>query len=125
MQTITEKTSTDRARDERMLVPAADIFETPGEYTLKIEMPGVTRENLDVVIADDELEIRGTVKENPAGDKKLIYGEYNLYNYYRKFKVGSDIDRQKIGAILENGVLTLKLEKHEQVKPRKIDIQVK
>jgi HSP20 family protein len=84
----------------------------------------VTRDNLDIQIEDNELEIRGTVEEFKPGDKKLTYSEFTQYDYYRSFTVGNDIDRNKINATFENGVLTLVLQKLEAVKPRKITINV-
>jgi len=85
-------------------------------------VPGVTKENLRLDIDKDELTISGTFEEQDAGGEKLIdeciYGEYN-----RTFTLGDIIDREKIAAKLDNGVLTITLPKHEKVKPRKITIE--
>lgn len=112
------------SNDKRALVPLADIYETDDQYTLKLEMPGVVRDNLDVTIENNELEIRGGVGQYKSENKELKYSEFSNYDYYRKFNVGDDIDREKISASFENGVLTLVLQKHEAVKPRKISINV-
>lgn len=112
------------ANNEKVIVPLADIYETPDQYTLKLEMPGVTRENLDILIENNELEIRGKVDEFKPQNKELKYSEFTQNNYYRTFSVGNDIDRNKISATFENGVLTLVLQKHEAVKPRKIPVTV-
>lgn len=117
-------TTTATNRPERIMVPVGDIYESTNDYTLKLEMPGVGRDGLDITIHDDELEIKGTVEALEPEGKSRVHAEFNLYNYYRKFRVGTDIDRNKIQARLENGVLTLVLEKQEQVKPRRIEIQV-
>ncbi len=109
-------------KDKFVLVPSADIYENQNEYVIKADMPGVTRENLEVMIEKNELRIRGKVAtENPAD---LKYAEYRLHNYFRSFTVGDSIDREKIQASLENGVLTLTLPKSEAVKPRRIEIKV-
>lgn len=112
------------ARNERAMVPLTDIYETPDQYTLKLEMPGVTRENLDILIENNELEIKGTVNVFKPENKTLKYSEFAQYDYYRTFSVGNDIDRNKISATFENGVLTLVLQKHDAVKPKKIEITV-
>jgi len=112
------------ANNERVIVPLTDIYETPDQYTLKLEMPGVTRESLDILIENNELEIRGTVNGFKPENKELKYSEFTHNNYYRTFSVGNDIDRNKISATFENGVLTLVLQKHEAVKPRKIPVTV-
>jgi len=102
--------------------PAVDIYESPNEYMMKFEIPGVTRQDLAITLENNELEIRGTVDGSSLNDYRHIYSEYALDNYYRKFAVGDDIDADKVEAKLENGVLTLTLHKREERKPRKIEI---
>ena len=84
--------------------PITDIFETENDYVLKMEMPGVLKENLDITLEDDELEIIGKVKVNNDD--------------------GDTVNRDKINAGLENGILTLTLAKSEEVKPKKIEVNV-
>jgi len=111
-------------KDERVLVPLTDIYETADQYTLKLEMPGVTRDKLEITMENDEIEIRGEAETYKPEQMELKYSEFFQYDYYRRFTVNNDIDRQKISATFENGVLTLVLQKHESVKPRKIAINV-
>jgi len=106
------------------VTPAADIYEAGDEYVLKLEMPGVSRENLEITLDRDELEITGKANAETPADKMERYCEYRLCDFYRRFRVGEDIDRNSIKAALDNGVLTLTLHKSEQAKPRKIDITV-
>lgn len=112
------------SQERRVLVPLTDIYETPDHYMLKLEMPGVAREKLEITMENNELEIRGEVIKFDSKEKDLKYSEFSNYDYYRKFNVGDDIDRDKINAKLENGVLSLELQKHEAVKPKKIPINV-
>ncbi len=122
---LKEMVKTDNySKDEQVLVPLADIYETADQYTLKLEMPGVTREKLEIMMENDELEIRGEVASYKPENKELKYSEFSHYDYLRRFTVGNDIDRDKINATFENGVLTLVLQKHESVKPKKIAINV-
>lgn len=107
--------------EDRVYIPLTDIYETEDLYSLKIEMPGVKKENLDIVI--DEKELRITAKTDKTEDSdKIRYSEFSDRDFYRVFKIGYDIDRSRIDANLENGVLTLKLHKSEDVKPKKIAI---
>jgi len=110
--------------EERIIVPPIDIYETENDYVLKAEMPGISKDNLEVVLADSELEITGRVAESDLKDENLKYSEYKLYNYHRKFRVGDGIDESGITANLDNGILTLNLPKSEKVKPKKIEIKV-
>ena len=111
--------------EEYVLLPLTDIYETADQYMLKMEMPGVLKEKLNIVLENNELEIRGeTEKFNPE-NMELKYSEFSQYNYYRRYNVGNDIDRNRIKATFDNGVLTLELQKQEAVKPKKIAINVK
>ena len=110
------------AKDVRRIAPPVDIYETSGDVILVADMPGVTKEKLQLDIDKDELTIRGTFEEQDDVGEKLIdeciYGEYN-----RMFALADTIDKENITAKLDNGVLTMKLPKHEKVKPRKIAIE--
>lgn len=114
-----EKEST---KELRRIVPPVDIYETSSDVTLVADVPGLTKDKLHIDIEEDELTIKGALEEPESAGKKLIneciYGEY-----YRAFTLGDIIDRGKIAAKLDNGVLILTLPKVEKVKPRKIAIE--
>jgi len=116
------KTENNNYCEERVIVPVADIYETSDAYSLKMEMPGVKKENLEVTLNDNELEVSGKIEKDEANARNLKYSEYELFDYYRSFRVGNDVDRNSIKAELDNGILTLTLHKSEEVKPRKIQI---
>lgn len=102
-------------------IPLADIYETEEIYSVKLEMPGITKENLDIVVEDDELKITAESADAEFSEN-LKYAEFRSKNFSRTFRVGNDIDRNKIDAKLENGILTLSLHKSEAIKPKKISI---
>lgn len=123
---VTEKNSSKEVKsgEERVLSPAADIYETKDEYRLKLEMPGVEKDGITVTLDKNELTIEGKIKDSVPDNRELKYAEYSLYNYYRQFRVGEDINREKIEATLDNGILTVILHKAEEAKPRKIEVKV-
>ena len=106
---------------KKVYVPLTDIYETPDNYSLKMEVPGAAKENIDIVIEDQELRVTVKMAEEEE-DKSLKYAEFVSRDFYRAFKLGNDIDRNSIEAKLENGVLNISLNKTEQVKPKKIQI---
>ena len=120
---MTEKAKNEsHTTDDYVLVPLTDIYETTDNYTLKLEMPGVTRDRLDITLDKNELLIKANVEEFRPENKELKYSEFAQHDYYRAFTVGNDVDVNGINASFENGVLTLVLRKHEAVKPKKIAI---
>lgn len=106
----------------RYYVPYTDIYEHDDDLTLVMEMPGVEKENLDVSIEDDVLQIDGQIDFSKYAEMEPVYTEYNVGHYTRRFHLSNRIDQDKISATVVDGVLTLKLPKAEEAKPRKIKI---
>jgi len=102
--------------------PPVDIYETDDGLVLKADMPGVSKDGLDIKVEKDVLTIRGTVGRPPE-DADLLYGEYGIGDYYRAFTVSEDIDADKISAEISNGVLTMSLPKAEAARTRKIEVK--
>jgi len=113
-----------KSREERAnyLVPAVNIYETENEYVLTSELPGVNKETLNISLDNKTLIIEGKV-EDAYQNLNLEHEEYTVANYYRTFNVGDTVDKEKIEAVIKNGVLTLTLPKAPEIKPRKIEIK--
>lgn len=107
---------------QNSVLPSSDIYENPDEYILIANMPGVSRNDIQVKIVDDSLIIFGKINYNEVISREYILNENELGNYFRKFRISDTIDKTKISAKYDNGQLVVTLPKHEKVKPRKIDI---
>ncbi len=101
--------------------PVSSIWQDDGTVKLMIEMPGVSRDNVDVRVENDTLTIRGE-REIPE-DAQFVIRERRLAPYERTYTLDDSIDRENIEAHMEHGVLTLTLHLRDAVKPRKIEIQ--
>ena len=123
--TVAKKNSdTLAAKTKQALVPPVDIYEDGEAVTLYADLPGISKEDLDLQIEKDNLQIYAKVKNPPLEHTQQHYTEFPLRDYYRAFTIGDEIDKDKISASMNNGVLKLVLPKSERVKPKKIDIQV-
>ena len=111
----------DRQATEQFIAPAATVLENADGYTLEVEMPGVSKENLEMWVENNELTILGR-RSMPAVEGTLIHRESRSENFRRSFELDPSIDADKISAKIEQGVVTLTLPKAEQVKPRKIAV---
>ena len=109
-------------RREGCRTPLVDIFETGDGVTLQFEMPGVSRDEIDIDVDGDLLRVksRAAVKADMHG--KPMLEEFMPSNFEREFLLSRDLDRGKIDAAWRDGVLTLKVPKAETAKPRKISI---
>jgi HSP20 family protein len=86
------------------------------------DLPGVSREALDIRVDNNMLTMRGHARHTVPGDN--TYREYELVNFFRQFELNEKVDQQRISADLKCGVLTLHLPKAEEAKPRQIEIRV-
>lgn len=106
----------------RTFQPAVDIWETAKALVIEADMPGVQREDVEIDLNDDVLTLSGRVKVNAYAGMTPVYSEYNVGNWYRRFTVGDQIDREKIGAAMKDGVLTVMLPKREKFLSRRITV---
>ena len=122
MNTLTrENRDADRARTEQFAVPSVSVIEGADGYTLKVEMPGVNKEGLEVSVENNELTIVGR-RHLPTVEGALIHHESRSENFRRTFELDPSIDADKISAKIDQGLVTLTLPKAEHVKPRKIAV---
>jgi HSP20 family molecular chaperone IbpA len=110
-------------RAEPVYIPDTDIYENENEFRMEFEVPGVTKDNIDITIDGDQLEIRADISEVQPEGTELKYSEYTPRNFYRRFKIGNDIQRESVKAELTDGILEVVLTKSEEAKPRKISVQ--
>ena len=109
-----------RRQEQETLLPAADIWETPGEIILKLDMPGVGKDDLDIKVEGDTLAIVGKVRGEQPG--QVVYAEHRTGDFKREFSLSGDLDQNKIFAAMSAGVLTVTIAKAEKVKPKRIAI---
>lgn len=113
----------ERVRPGRIFVPGVDIFETPEALVVVADMPGVPADKVKLDLKDNHLIISGEISPPLGEGETLLSREYYTGDYYREFHLGEMIDRNKIEASMNDGVLRLKLPKAEKAKPRKIEVK--
>ena len=107
----------------RVFLPTADIYETNDALNVVLEMPGVDKSGVDIRVEDGVLKIEGRLDFSKYQGLQPLYTEYNVGHYSRSFRLSSKIDQNKIGAELNDGVLSLVLPKVEEAKPRTIQVK--
>ena len=107
----------------RVFLPNADIYETPNELKVALEMPGIEKNDVEINVEDDILRVQGQLDLSKYAGLQPLYTEYNVGHYARSFQLSSKIDQSKIAAEMNNGVLSLTLPKAEEAKPRTIQVK--
>lgn len=108
--------------DRPFVAPDVNIYETVDGYVLQAEMPGVTKEGLEITLEGNTVTFIGRRREE-ARPGNVIYSESRGTNFRRVFELDPAIDTDKISAEMRQGMLTVKLPKAERVKPRRIEIK--
>ena len=111
----------DRPWREEYVAPEVNIFETGDGYVLEAEMPGVSKDGLEITVEGNEITITGRRSAEPVSGQP-IFRERQTADFRRVFELDPAIDTGKISAKMEQGVLTLALPKSERMKPRKIAV---
>lgn len=115
--------------DDRMartitVLPPVDIIEDASGVTLWADLPGVTRDKLDVSVHDGNLRIEAeAVVPMPSG-LRVQHAEIRQPHFARAFSLSPDLDSTKIEASLQDGVLRLTIPRREEARPRRIAIGV-
>jgi len=125
---LTKESGTPAAAQEEKkaaLIPPVDIYEDEHGIILLADMPGVSKDALDIQVDKDVLTIKGSIAQAIPEDAKPLYVEFSGPGMYeRAFTIGPDVDVDKIGASMHAGVVRLVLPKAEHSRPHKIEVKV-
>jgi HSP20 family protein len=107
-------------------MPPVDIFENDQhEIVLKAELPGISREDIDIRVENNLLTIRGERKREQETKQESYHRVERVYgSFSRSFSLPSTINTEKVGAEFKDGVLTVVLPAREEAKPRQIQVKV-
>ncbi len=109
-----------------MWEPLVDIIENDENYIIKAEVPDVEKKDIVINVENNLLSIKGEKKIEKQEKKENYHRAERYYGVFeRAFTLPSTVDQENIKASLEKGVLTLIIPKKEELKPKKIDIDIK
>jgi len=111
-----------KAGEEQTFQPAVDVVETADAIVLTADMPGVGKDDVEIRVEKDVLTLVGKVSR-AEDEGRPVYVEYKKGDFVRSFTLTEDVDRDRIGAEMQKGVLTLTIPKAEKTKPRKVQIR--
>ena len=115
-------TREERTVPGRFYVPPADVWETEEALAVAMEVPGVAREAVTIELKDDVLRVEARVDASKYEGLEPVYAEYGVGHWARAFALPERVDRERIEARLEDGVLTLTLPKAAGARPRRIPV---
>lgn len=120
----TQQPSQSQAREpEHALLPPADIFEDADGISVVLDMPGVSKDRLHVKADGNGLVVEGDAQISMPEGMEAVYADIRATHYRRSFGLTSELDAERIEAGLKDGVLTLRIPKRAELKPRRIEIK--
>jgi HSP20 family protein len=111
--------------EKDFFVPKVNVAETDSDYLLTAEVPGIKEGDIDLEINDGTLTLKGHSKEEKNSDEPTFrVREISERKFEKSFRLGEEVDAGNISARLEDGMLRVTLPKKEEVKPKKVKIQI-
>nr|CAH7733917.1 unnamed protein product [Callosobruchus chinensis] len=97
------------------LLPACDFYETKESYCLSLELPGISKESIDVSISSDSLIVKGEKTcNNESKDKQFYHRERYYGSFYRSIQLPVNVEQDKVSANFSDGILHVTIPKSEK-----------
>jgi HSP20 family protein len=108
----------------RMWAPRTDMVETADNYEIRLDLPGLSKDDLKINMQERQLTVSGERRHEARNeDDEFVRVERAFGHFHRSFTLPQSIQEDNIEASYENGVLTVTVPKAEESKPRQIAIQ--
>jgi HSP20 family protein len=107
----------------REWIPALDVYEQDGKFVVKAELPGMDEDDINVSVEGNSLVIKGNKKfEREVKDEDYYHCERSYGSFYRSIPLPAEVDKEKIEANYDSGVLEVKLSKLPEKKTKKVKV---
>ena len=108
---------------ESVLRPPVDIYETGDGITLQADMPGVSKERLNLRVEGNNLLVEGSIGIAPQEQMTALYADVRSTVYRRSFALSNELETDKIDANLKDGLLTVRIPKRAELRARRIEVK--
>jgi HSP20 family molecular chaperone IbpA len=117
------ETEAERTREQPAIVPRVEIYDTDKDIFLVADMPGVSKESVDIVLEKGVLTLNGYVDPEVPEGYSLAHAEYQVGDFVRSFSLSNEINQDAIEATLKDGVLRVTLSKVTEAQTKKIAVK--
>jgi HSP20 family protein len=113
-------------KSEGLVIPSIDLYDKKTDIVVKIELPGVRREDIDLTITKDTLMLKGEIKKDDDVQEEDYYISERMFgSFSRTVALPCEVESEKAQATMNNGLLEIVIPKREQARPKEIKIEVK
>ncbi len=110
---------------EIVLRPPVDICENAEGITLEADVPGISKDSLNIQVDRDTLRVEGNINVEVPEGMKALHADVRSTCYRRSFTLSRELETDKLAANLKDGVLRIQIPKRAEVRPRKIEVQAR
>jgi HSP20 family protein len=103
--------------------PPVDVFEDADGLTLLADLPGVSKDRLNVRVERGTLIVEGDLEIALPEQVQAVYADIRSTRYLRRFALSDELDSEAIEASLKDGVLMVRIPKRAESKPRRIEVR--
>lgn len=122
--TASQQSTREAVRETPPLMPPANILEDAHGVTLLVEMPGVSKDSLQLHCDNQSLVVTGDIEIDMPQEMDSLYADLQTRRYRREFSLsGEQLDTESISAALDNGMLKVEIPKRSELRPRKIEVR--
>lgn len=108
------------------IVPNIDMYERRNELVLKVELPGVSRDSIDLTITKDSIMVKGEAKKDEeVKDEDYFVNERSFGGFSRTIALPVEVESERAKATFKDGVLEVTLAKKQEAQPKEMKIEVK
>jgi HSP20 family protein len=111
------------ARQEVAMRPAVDVYETADGITLWADMPGVSKERLELHVDGNTLQLQGQIDFPMGANLEALHADIRSTLYRCSFALSNELDTARIEANLKDGALTVRIPKRAELRPRRIEVR--
>lgn len=111
------------ARQEVAMRPPVDVYETADGITLWADMPGVSKDRLELRIDGNTLQLEGKIEFPMGGNLEALYADIRSTLYRCSFALSNELDTSRIEANLKDGALSVRIPKRAELRPRRIEVR--
>ncbi|GAB4129949.1 MAG: Hsp20/alpha crystallin family protein [Ignavibacteriales bacterium] len=105
--------------------PLTDIYEDNDSFKLKLDLPGVEKDDVKITFANNQISISGERKQIEESENHKYHRiERSFGKFYRSFDLPKEINHEKISADFKDGQLVITIPKNEAAKPKQIEVKV-
>jgi HSP20 family protein len=110
------------ARNENAIRPLVDIFETAEGITLQADMPGVSKDRLNLHVEGNTLILEGSLEIDMPEKMEALHADIRSTLYRCSFVLSPELETARIEANLKDGVLAVRIPKRAELRPRRIEV---